>query len=49
MPDAKPGVLFLCTPPFYPEKRYENWELAGLDIDAVRQIRDDVQNRYANS
>jgi protein-tyrosine-phosphatase len=34
--------------PFYPGKRYENWELpdpAGLGIDAVRPIRDDVENR----
>jgi protein-tyrosine-phosphatase len=34
--------------PFYPGKRYENWELpdpAGLEIDAVRPIRDDVENR----
>ena|SRR5947209_430416 len=34
--------------PSYPGKRYENWELpdpAGLDIDAVRPIRDDVENR----
>ena len=34
--------------PFYPGKRYENWELpdpAGLGIDAVRPIRDDAENR----
>lgn len=34
--------------PFYPGKRYENWELpdpAGQGIDAVRPIRDDVEDR----
>ena len=34
--------------PFYPKKRYEKWELfdpAGVGIDAVRPIRDDVENR----
>jgi arsenate reductase (thioredoxin) len=34
--------------PFYPGKRYENWELpdpAGHGIDAVRPIRDDVEDR----
>ncbi len=34
--------------PFFPGKRYENWELpdpAGQGIDAVRQIRDDVEAR----
>jgi protein-tyrosine-phosphatase len=34
--------------PFYPGKRYENWELddpAGLSVDAVRPIRDDIEVR----
>jgi arsenate reductase (thioredoxin) len=34
--------------PFYPGKRYESWELpdpAGQGIDAVRPIRDDVEER----
>ena len=34
--------------PFFPGKRYENWELpdpAGQGIDAVRPIRDDVEDR----
>jgi arsenate reductase len=34
--------------PFFPGKRYENWELpdpAGQGIDAVRAIRDDVEER----
>jgi protein-tyrosine-phosphatase len=34
--------------PFYPGKRYENWELpdpAGQGIGAVRPIRDDVEHR----
>jgi arsenate reductase (thioredoxin) len=34
--------------PFFPGKRYENWELpdpAGQGIDAVRPIRDDVEHR----
>ena len=34
--------------PFYPGKRYEDWELddpAGQDIDAVRQIRDQIKTR----
>ena len=34
--------------PFYPGKRYENWELpdpAGLGVEAVRPIRDDVEDR----
>jgi protein-tyrosine-phosphatase len=34
--------------PFYPGKRYENWELpdpAGQGVDAVRPIRDDVEAR----
>ena len=34
--------------PFYPGKRYEDWELddpAGQPIDAVRGIRDQIQTR----
>jgi len=34
--------------PFYPGKRYENWDLpdpAGADVDAVRPIRDDIEVR----
>jgi arsenate reductase len=34
--------------PFFPGKRYENWELpdpAGQGIDAVRPIRDDIEER----
>ncbi|WP_182066029.1 arsenate reductase ArsC [Curtobacterium sp. ME12] len=34
--------------PVFPGKRYEDWELAdpaGLDLDAVRSIRDDVRAR----
>lgn len=34
--------------PFVPGKRYENWELpdpAGQGIDAVRSIRDDIEER----
>jgi len=34
--------------PFFPGKRYEDWELddpAGLDLDAVRPIRDDIKRR----
>ena len=34
--------------PFYPGKRYEDWELtdpAGLGIDAVRPIRDEIRAR----
>jgi arsenate reductase (thioredoxin) len=34
--------------PFFPGKRYENWELpdpAGQGIDAVRPIRDDIEQR----
>jgi protein-tyrosine-phosphatase len=34
--------------PFYPGKRYEDWELddpAGLDLDAVRPIRDSIEAR----
>jgi len=34
--------------PIFPGKRYEDWELddpAGLDLDAVRPIRDEIQQR----
>jgi protein-tyrosine-phosphatase len=34
--------------PFYPGKRYEDWELddpAGQGIDAVRPIRDEIKRR----
>ena len=34
--------------PFFPGKRYEDWELddpAGHDIDAVRPIRDEIEQR----
>lgn len=36
------------TCPFYPGKRYEDWELddpAGQGIDAVRPIRDEIRRR----
>lgn len=36
------------TCPYIPGKRYENWELAdpaGLGVDAVRPIRDDIERR----
>lgn len=34
--------------PIYPGKRYEDWELddpAGQDIEAVREIRDEIEVR----
>ena len=34
--------------PFYPGKRYEDWELedpAGKDLDTVRRIRDEIDAR----
>jgi arsenate reductase (thioredoxin) len=34
--------------PFYPGKRYEDWELedpAGKELEAVRTIRDDIERR----
>ena len=34
--------------PFYPGKRYEDWELedpAGKDLDTVRRIRDEIDSR----
>jgi len=36
------------TCPWYPGKRYEDWDLedpAGKDLDAVRPIRDDIKRR----
>ncbi|MEV0673327.1 arsenate reductase ArsC [Mycobacterium sp. NPDC050441] len=36
------------TCPYFPGKRYENWDLAdpaGLGVDAVRPIRDDIERR----
>ena len=36
------------TCPYYPGKRYEDWELddpAGQDIEAIRPIRDDIKAR----
>ncbi|MDV3126606.1 arsenate reductase ArsC [Mycobacterium sp. 21AC1] len=36
------------TCPYFPGKRYENWELpdpAGQGLDAVRPIRDDIRHR----
>jgi protein-tyrosine-phosphatase len=37
--------------PFYPGKRYENWELddpAGQDLEHVRPIRDDIRSRVVD-
>ena len=34
--------------PYYPGKRYEDWQLddpAGLDVEAVRPIRDEIRRR----
>ncbi|MBM7789758.1 arsenate reductase ArsC [Tenggerimyces flavus] len=34
--------------PYFPGKRYEDWQLddpAGLDLDAVRPIRDEIRRR----
>jgi protein-tyrosine-phosphatase len=34
--------------PFYPGKRYEDWELqdpAGMDVASVRPIRDEIRRR----
>jgi arsenate reductase (thioredoxin) len=34
--------------PIFPGKRYEDWEVAdpaGLDVEGVRAIRDDIENR----
>ena len=38
----------LTTCPFFPGKRYEDWELddpAGQGIESVRPIRDDIKQR----
>jgi arsenate reductase len=37
--------------PVYPGKRYLDWDLmdpAGKDVDQVRQIRDDIEQRVRN-
>lgn len=39
------------TCPFYPGKRYEDWEVAdpyGADLNTVRDIRDDLQTRVSS-
>jgi arsenate reductase (thioredoxin) len=39
------------TCPYYPAKRYDDWDLddpAGQSIDAVRPIRDDIADRVRN-
>jgi arsenate reductase (thioredoxin) len=39
------------TCPFYPGKRYEDWVLedpAGMGVDAVRPIRDEIRRRVDN-
>ena len=36
--------------PFFPGKRYEDWDVAdphGQDIETVRDIRDDLQRRVS--
>ena len=36
------------TCPYYPGKRYEDWELtdpAGQPIEVVRQVRDEIRER----
>lgn len=36
--------------PIFPGKRYEDWDLtdpAGLELDAVRPIRDDIKHRVS--
>ena len=36
------------TCPFFPGKRYEDWELvdpAGKDLSVVREVRDDIKHR----
>ena len=36
------------TCPIFPGKRYEDWELedpAGKDLETVRRVRDDIENR----
>ena len=37
--------------PYLPGKRYENWDLpdpAGCEVESVRPIRDEVENRVRN-
>jgi protein-tyrosine-phosphatase len=37
--------------PIYPGKRYEDWELedpAGKDLETVRRIRDEIEERVRN-
>jgi protein-tyrosine-phosphatase len=37
--------------PFFPGKRYEDWDLedpAGKDIDTVRRVRDDIKSRIVH-
>lgn len=39
------------TCPVFPGKRYEDWELtdpAGLPLDEVRTVRDDIKSRVQN-
>lgn len=39
------------TCPIFPGKRYEDWELtdpAGLPLDEVRTVRDDIKSRVQN-
>lgn len=39
------------TCPIFPGKRYEDWELtdpAGLPLDDVRTVRDDIKSRVQN-
>jgi len=41
-------MRFGDTCPIFPGKRYENWEIpdpAGQSVDAVRLIRDDIEER----
>lgn len=42
------SVWFRECCPIYPGKRYEDWELddpAGQDLETVRRIRDDLDQR----
>lgn len=48
--DADVVVTMGCgdTCPYYPGKRYEDWDLtdpAGQPIEVVRKVRDDIKNR----
>jgi arsenate reductase len=39
------------TCPFFPGKRYEDWDLvdpAGKDVETVRAVRDDIKKRIEN-